>query len=488
MNWKAILKILGILLIILSISMCLPLAFSLYYASGDAMAILLSIFITLAAGLVLALVFHSDRPLRTREGFIIVSLGWLTAAVFGALPFFFHGLFDGNFIDCVFETMSGFTTTGATVLRDIESVPKGLLFWRSLTHWLGGMGIILLTIIILPVLGLSSTKLFRAEVPGPNKDKISPKVKNTAMILWLIYLGLTVLQTVLLMFGGLDLYTALCHTFGTLATGGFSTLNASIAGFNSLYIEMVILFFMVLAGTNFILHYYLIQGRLGELFRNREWKFFLAVILASVLFVTFSIYFSDKGYNFWTALRYASFQVVSITTTTGYVTDNFELWPAFTKILLVMLMFIGGCAGSTGGGIKQIRIMIGIKFIIKEVKKITFSNSVLSVKIGKEKVANQVVNNIIAFLLLFFMIFAFITLFLTFRGYDIITSFAASIATLSNIGPGLGQVGAIENYAFFDNISKIVLTFSMLMGRLELYSVLILLHYIFKPKKIIIRN
>ncbi|MEA2078028.1 MAG: potassium transporter TrkG [Candidatus Marinimicrobia bacterium] len=484
MNWKAILKIQGIILVILSISMCLPLFFSIYYASGDTLDLLLSIGITLIVGLVLALSFRSDKPLRTREGFVIVSLGWISAAIFGALPFFFNGMFDGNFIDCVFETMSGFTTTGATVLTNIEIVPKGLLFWRSLTHWLGGMGIILLAIIILPVLGLSSTQLFRAEVPGPTKDKISPKVKNTAMILWLIYIGLTVMETGLLMFGGMDLFTALCHTFGTLATGGFSTLNASIAGFNSVYIEMVILVFMFLAGTNFALHFFVIQGRLGKVFRNREWRFYVSILAIAILLVTFSIFKSNVGYNFWTSLRYASFQVMSITTTTGFVTANFEIWPTFSKILLVLLMFAGGCAGSTGGGMKQIRIMIGGKFVAKEIRKLTYPNAIFSLKIGKENVKEYVMKNVIAFIILFIGLFVIINLFLTFRGYDIVTSFAASIATLSNIGPGLARVGAIENYAFFDNISKVVLTFSMLLGRLELYSVIIMVYYFFNPRKI----
>ncbi len=484
MNWKAILKIQGIILIILAVSMCLPLAFSLYYASGDALDLLMSIGITLVVGLILALSFNPDKPLRTREGFVIVSLGWIAAAIFGALPFFFNGVFDGNFIDCVFETMSGFTTTGATVLTNIEIVPKGLLFWRSLTHWLGGMGIILLAIIILPAIGLSSTQLFRAEVPGPTKDKISPKVKNTAMILWLIYLGLTVMETGMLMLGGMDLYTALCHTFGTLATGGFSTLNASVAGFNSLYIEMVILVFMFLAGTNFALHFFLIQGRLKEVIKNREWQFYVSLLVIAILLISLSVFKSDLGYNFWTSLRYASFQVVSITTTTGYVTANFELWPAFTKIILVLLMFVGGCAGSTGGGMKQIRVMIGGKFVAKEIRKITYPNALFSLKIGKEHVKEYVMKNVIAFIILFVGLFALISLFLTFRGYDIITSFSASIATLSNIGPGLARVGAIENYAFFDNISKVVLTFSMLLGRLELYSVIIMVYYLFNSKRI----
>lgn len=484
MNWKAILKIQGIILVIIAVSMCLPLIFSLYYASGDSMALVWSILITLIVGLILALGFNPTKPLRTREGFVIVSLAWIAAAIFGALPFYFQGIFDGNFVDCVFETMSGFTTTGATVLTNIEIVPKGLLFWRSLTHWLGGMGIILLAIIILPALGLSSTQLFRAEVPGPTKDKISPKVKNTAMLLWLIYIALTVMETILLMFGGMDLYTALCHTFGTLATGGFSTLNASVAGFHSLYIEMVILVFMFLAGTNFALHFFLIQGRLKEVIKNREWQFYLSMVLIAIILITFSILRSDLDYNLGESLRYASFQVVSIVTTTGYATANFELWPTFTKIILILLMFVGGCAGSTGGGMKQIRVMIGGKFVIKEIRKITYPNAIFSLKIGKDQVKEHVVKNVLAFIILFIVLFAAINLFLTFRGYDIITSFSASIATLSNIGPGLARVGAIENYAFFDNISKIVLSFSMLLGRLELFSVLIMFHYLFNPKKI----
>ncbi|MDD3095368.1 MAG: potassium transporter TrkG [Candidatus Neomarinimicrobiota bacterium] len=484
MNWKAIFKIQGILLIIIAASMCLPLAFSLYYRSGDGMAFVKSIAITLGAGLLLALVLRPVKDLRTREGFIIVSLGWLFAALFGSLPFLFSGVFGTNFVDCFFETMSGFTTTGATVLQNIEAAPRGLLFWRSLTHWLGGMGIILLAIIILPTLGLSSTQLFRAEVPGPAKEKVSPKIKNTALILWGIYLGLTIAETLLLMLGGLDLYTALCHTFGTLATGGFSTLNASIAGFHSLYVEMVILVFMFLAGTSFILHFSLIKGRFSEILHNREWRFYSLLIFTSILIATLSIYFSRTEDNFWTALRYAAFQVVSITTTTGYVTANFELWPAFVRILLIFLMFAGGCSGSTGGGMKQIRLMIGMKFIGKEIKKATYPNAKFTLKLGSEKVSDDMLKNVIAFILLFVMIFALGTLFLTFRGYDIVTAFSASVATLSNIGPGLSRVGAVENYAFFDNISKVVLSFFMLLGRLELYSVLILFYYLLHPRKI----
>ena len=247
---------------------------------------------------------------------------------------------------------------------------------------------------------------------------------------------------------------------------------------------MVILVFMFLAGTNFALHFFLIQGRLKEVIKNREWQFYVSLIVIAILLISLSIFKSELGYNFWTSLRYASFQVVSITTTTGYVTANFELWPVFTKIILVLLMFVGGCAGSTGGGMKQIRIMIGGKFAANEIRKITYPNALFSLKIGKEHVKEHVVKNVIAFIILFIGLFAIINLILTFRGYDIVTSFSASIATLSNIGPGLAKIGAIENYAFFDNISKIVLTFSMLLGRLELYSVIIMVYYLFNPKRI----
>ena len=498
MNWRSILKIQGLLLVILSIAMLFPLAFSLYYGSNDTNQILSGIVISLVTGIILLVSCKSKEPLRPREGFVIVTTGWILASLFGALPFYFHEAFDGNFINCVFETMSGFTTTGATIVTDIESLPKGLLFWRSLTHWLGGMGIILLAIALLPILGLSSTQMFRAEVPGPTMDKISPKIKDTAKILWMIYAGMTVLETTLLMFGGMDLFNALSHTFGTLATGGFSTLNGSIAGFDSLYIEIVIMFFMYLAGINFVLHFHLIKGNFSNFLSNREWRFYTAVLLLAITAITLNIHFTDYTdlqladhpmlsiykENIGTCIRYASFQVVSITTTTGFVSTDFDIWPAFSKILLILLMFIGGSAGSTGGGIKQIRIMIILRFIKNEIKKLTYPRAYFSLKIGDQSIQEYVVRNVIAFFLIFMFLFAGITLFLTFMGYDIVTSFSATIATLGNIGPGLARVGAVENYAFFDPISKIVLIFSMLLGRLELYSVLILFYTLFYPKRL----
>jgi trk system potassium uptake protein TrkH len=393
MNWKAVLKIQGILLLILSASMVFPLLFSLYYGSDDKAALILSITVTFTAGAIFTGFFNSDRALRPREGFVIVSLGWIFAALFGALPFFFYGTFGYNFIDCFFETMSGFTTTGATVLTDIETLPKGLLFWRSLTHWLGGMGIIMLTIAILPILGLSSSQLYRAEVPGPTKDKISPRIKDTAKILWYIYFGLTILQTSLLMIGKMSFYDALCHTFGTLATGGFSTLNSSVAGFDSLYIEIVIMIFMYLAGVNFALHFFLIKGRFKDFWGNREWRFYTLLLVIVIMIAASDIYGRNIYSEFFTCLRYASFQVISITTTTGFVSADFELWPHFSKVLLILLMFFGGCSGSTGGGMKQIRVMVILRFAVNELKKLTYPRGYFSLKIGNDPFGEYVVKN-----------------------------------------------------------------------------------------------
>jgi len=447
-------------------------------------------------GLFLSIFLKSEnKNIKTGESFLVVSLGWIFAGIFGALPFIIHGTF-GSVVDCIFESISGFTTTGASILRDIEIQPKGLLFWRSMTHWLGGMGIILLTIALLPILGLSSGQLYNAEVPGPTKDRISPKIADTAKILWGIYLGMTVIETILLMFGGMSLYEALCHTFGTLATGGFSTLNKSIAGFNSLYIEIVIIIFMYLAGINFSLYFYILKGNFKDFIKNREWIFYTFVLIIATILITLNLFFSNYSDDYlnkfselrsyknsiWSALRAAIFQVVSITTTTGFVTKNFDVWPDFSRLLLVILMFFGGCSGSTGGGMKQIRIMIVIRNIINEIKKLKNPKTFVSLKIGPDIIPDFVIRNVMAFFALFVLTFGFVTMFLLFMGYDMITSFSASIATLGNIGPGLARVGAIENYAFFDPVSKIVLSISMLMGRLELYSIIILFYSLIKRK------
>ncbi|MFO7810861.1 MAG: TrkH family potassium uptake protein [Candidatus Delongbacteria bacterium] len=460
---------------------------------------MLSILITGAFGTVMAASLRSEPFVRPREGFVIVSLGWIFAALFGALPFFFYGIENTNFIDCLFETMSGFTTTGSSILTNIEVLPKGILLWRSLTHWLGGMGIIVLAVAILPMLGLNSSKLFKAEISGPTKDKISPRVKDTAKILWYIYFGMTLILTILLMIGGMDLFNALCHTFGTVGTGGFSTLNDSVAGFKSAYIEIVIMIFMYLSGINFFLHFTLIKGNFLKFFSNSEWRFYTCILLISAVLITVINYYGSVSLphnhlqdsdlalykdNIGLCIRHSFFQTISLGTATGFATTDFDLWSNFSKLLLILLMFIGGCAGSTSGGMKQIRVLLAIKFIGSEIKKLAYPRAFFSLKIDRQNYHESVIHNIIAFLILYIFIFFTVTLLLTLRGHDIITSFSASVATISGVGPGLAKVGAVENFAFFDNFSKIVLIFNMLLGRLEIYSVLILLYSIFNPKKI----
>ena len=484
MNWKEIFKIQGVLLIVLSLAMLAPLAFSFYYGSDDIGELSAGILICFITGSLLYVFLKSDKPLRPREGFIIVSMGWIFAAAFGALPFYFYGMSNGSYIDCLFETMSGLTTTGASILTDIEALPRGLLFWRSLTHWLGGMGIILLVVALLPILGLSSTQLYRAEVPGPTKDKISPRIKDTAKILWYIYLAMTLMQTVLLMFGGMNLFDSFCHTFGTLATGGFSTLNRSVAGFDSLYIEVIIIIFMYLSGINFMLHFFLLKGKFKDFFTNPEWIFYTVVLIAAILLISADITLNNINDSYSTSLRQASFQVVSLTTTTGFITANYETWPYFSKMILIYLMFMGGCSGSTAGSMKQIRIIVLIKHSYLEVKKLIFPRSNFSLKIAGDAYEDSVLKNILAFSILFVFFFVSVTQILTFQGYDIVTSFSASIATLGNIGPGLARVGAIENFAFFDDFSTLVLTFNMLVGRLEIYAVLIFIYTLFNPNKL----
>jgi len=498
MNWRAIFKIQGVLLVILSMSMAAPLLFSVYYGSGDTASFLYSILICFSAGSLLYLFLKTENQLRPREGFVVVSIGWITAAVFGALPFYIYGMSDGNYIDCLFETMSGFTTTGSSILTDIEALPKGLLFWRSLTHWLGGMGIIVLVVAILPILGLSSTQLYRAEVSGPTKERISPKIKDTAKILWYIYFGMTFLMTVLLMFGGMDLFDSLCHTFAALGTGGFSTYNKSVGHFESLYVEIIIIVFMYLAATNFFLHFSLIKGRFKDFFTNREWLFFTSLLIISGFSIALNVHLHEYSQaeiennpivleysrNFLLCLRHSFFTTVSLASATGYITANYELWPYFSKLLLVLLMFSGGCAGSTSGGIKQIRIIMIFKFIYNEVMKLTYPRAIFSISIGENVLRSSVIKNAVAFFILYLLSFAAVTLFLTLMGYDIVTSFSASAATLGGVGPGLARVGAVENFAFFDNASKLVLTANMLIGRLEIYSVLILIYSVFNPRKL----
>jgi len=472
MNLRAVLHVVAILLILEGLALLTAIAFALYYGDGDAGAILISAAICLFAGGLLFLATRNQEELKLREGFAVVVIGWSTLTLFGALPFLISGAIP-SVSDAFFETMSGFTTTGATILANIEAMPHGLLFWRSLTHWLGGMGIVVLSLAILPLLGVGGMQLFKAEMPGPVKDRLSPRIADTAKILWGVYLLLTLVEVVLLLFGGMSLFDSLCHTFGSMATGGFSTKNASVAHYNSLYIEMVILVFMFLAGTNFSLHYRFLTGQRDVYRLDREFRFYLFLTLIAILIVSGIVYFS-KPVSPGGALRSASFQVVSVMTTTGFCSDDFELWLPSGQLLMILLMFIGGCAGSTGGSVKVIRIMVVLKHSLAEIKKLLHPNAYIPVRMGGRILAPDVVTNILAFLIIYMLVFVAGSVGMTLLGVDVVTACSGVAATLGNIGPGLNLVGPVDNYGHLPAAGKWLLSFCMLAGRLELYTVFIL--------------
>ena len=494
MSLKVIFYTLGNLLICLAGTMLFPVAVGIYYHTrvgevirNDLRAFIISLIITLVVGLILRLSSRArQEELGIREGFAVVAMGWVTVALFGSLPYLLAGVFhiEGRspwiaFSFCYFESMAGFSTTGATVLTEIEHLSHPMLFWRSFSHWLGGMGIVVLAVAILPLLGIGGMQLFRAEAPGPETDRLTPRITQTAKLLWGVYLLLSFLETALLMFGGMSLFDALCHTFGTMATGGFSTKNASIGHYDSVYVDMVISFFMFLAGTNFALHYRVLRGDFKAYFRDTEFKFYCIVIAVSITLISWNtIRFQVNGDipydSMWTSLRYATFQVMAIITTTGYATADYEQWPALSQFILVTLMFYGGCAGSTGGGMKQVRFLLLIRQSGAEIKRLIFPHAVLPIRVNDRVVPPEVMTNVLGFFFFFIGIFAIVTCIMTTLGLDLVSAAGATIATMGNIGPGLGSVGPADNYAHIHTTGKYVLSFCMLLGRLELYTVLIL--------------
>ena len=474
MRFKLIIRILGFLLIFLSGAMLLPIPFSLYYGDNDFIYLLLSSGISVVIGSIIVLLIRKQRKeVRPKEGFAVVTFGWIVFALFGSLPAFLSGEIP-SFTDAFFETMSGFSTTGATILTDIESLPHGILFWRSLTHWLGGMGIIMLSIAILPFLGVGGMQLFKAEVPGPVVDKLKPRMTETAKVLWMVYVVFTIVETILLLFGGMSLFDALCHTFGTMATGGFSTKNASVGAFNSSYINYVIIVFMLIAGTNFSLHYQWLKGNFKNVRRNQEFQTFIIIIVIATIIIgidTFINYYS----NFWDTLEHSLFQVLAILTTTGYGTADYEQWAISSQILLFFLMFVGGSAGSTGGGMKVLRIYLLFKFVYSEIVRLLHPQAVVPIRYGSTIVDRKVMINVLGFFVLYLMLTVAGIFIIAAFGNDLATSFGVVAATLNNIGPGLGTVGPTDNYAHFPDIVKWILCFFMLAGRLEVFTVIILL-------------
>lgn len=472
-NKKIIIRVLGFLLILEALFMLSCIPFSIYYSENDWMALALSSGIILAIGLFIAIrTRDAQKSLGIREGYIIVSLAWLVFSLGGMLPFYFHGSIP-SITDAFFETMSGFTTTGSTILTDIEALPHALLFWRSMTQWLGGMGIIVLSLAILPILGIGGMQLFVAEVPGPTPDKLHPRVTGTAKRLWGIYILFTFLEIVLLMLGGMSFFDAINHAFTTMATGGYSTKNASIAAFPSPYIQYVITFFMFVAGTNFTLSYFALHGKFNKVFTNEEFRFYTIIILVYSIFIGLGLFFSHQG-GIEKSFRDSLFQVVSIITTTGYITSDYLKWGPFLIVLIFTLMFLGGSAGSTGGGIKIVRILILMKNSLMELKRLIHPKAIIPVRLNKRAVPQQIVTNVLAFTVLYLVLVAFGTIFISATGGDFETSVGAILTCLGNIGPGLGKVGPVENFAHMTDTAKWFLSFNMLLGRLELFTVLIL--------------
>ncbi|MFO7884561.1 MAG: TrkH family potassium uptake protein [Desulfobacteraceae bacterium] len=474
MRWNYLINIIGVLIVFLGLVMTFPLICSLWFKDQSLSAFLYSMGITILSGIIL--IFSSRRPtidyISQREAMAIVALGWTAIGFFGALPFYTGGAMP-FFTDAFFESVSGFTTTGSSVLTNIQGVSKSLLFWRSFIQWLGGMGIIVLSLAILPYLGVGGMQLFKAEVPSPVPDKLAPRLSESAKILWYVYASISLFEVIFLLAGGMDLYDALCHAFTTMPTGGFSTKNASIAHFNSPYIEYTIVFFMVMAGINFSLHYQLLRGRTLIFWRDSECRFFLFLLMVLTLIVSVSLYGSVYGSGS-DAFRYALFQVVSIVTTTGYATADYEMWPGASQVIIFICMFIGASAGSTGGGMKCARIMVAFKYCYRELFTLVHPRSVSSVKINNSAVPEAVLKSIMGFLAIYIGLFVFFSIVVSLLGVDMVTAFASVASCIGNIGPGFGTVGPAENFAHIPQAVKWVLTLCMLLGRLEIYTFIIL--------------
>jgi trk system potassium uptake protein len=475
MHYKCILGITGYLIAFIGIAMSLPVTVSFVYNDPDKIALLGSAVLTVAGGLVIGRYFYDEEvELNLRDGFLIVFSGWIMMSFVASFPFVASREIP-SFLDACFESVSGFTTTGSTILKDIEQLSHGLLLWRSLIQWIGGMGIIVLSVALLPLLGVGGLQLYKAEVPGPTIDKIRPRVRDTAAALWSVYILLTAVLLILLLAGGMSFFDALCHSFTTLATGGYSTKNASIAAFGSSYINIVITVFMFLAGLSFTLHYKWIHGDIKSLINSSESRWYALLVLAGILFVTVSTRLTM--FDSWQdAAEHASFQVVSIITTTGYSTYDYQLWAPSVQFLLLLFMFIGGCAGSTAGGIKIVRIGLLVRNTLHEIRRILHPKAVVRLPFDKQTVGQSVMNEIMAFAFIFLTVFVMSTIILSVTGMDFMSAVGATASALGNIGPGFGSVGPAGTYADLHTLAKLTLMFCMIMGRLELFTILIVFY------------
>ena len=471
MNYGMIRYIVGKMLLIEGFLLLFPAFVSFLYGEMEGISFLLT-----AMLLLLVSFLSSRKPENTaiyaKEGFLIVALAWILWSVFGALPFLLSGCIP-RFEDAFFEVVSGFTTTGSTILRDIEGLPKCMNFWRCLTHWVGGMGVLVFVMAVIPLSNKNSMFLMRAEIPGPTCDKLVPKARTTARILYTMYLGLSVAEVIFLLAGDMNLYQAVIHTFSTAGTGGFSDRNASVAAFNSAYIDGVITVFMLLFGINFNLYFLLLMKNVKGFFKNEELRNYLGIVAAAIALITINIMNLYGGVLH--AFRYAAFQVVSVITTTGFVTANFDLWPEFSKTILLLLMVVGACAGSTGGGMKVSRIMILGRTITKEMRQILHPKSVNVVKLDGKRLTDEETHGVYVYTICYFVILGVSVLLISVDNFDFTTNFTAVLTTLNNVGPGLAKVGPVENFSAFSCFSKIILSLDMLIGRLEILPIMMLL-------------
>lgn len=463
-------KIIFLILAIVASSFLLPIATALYRQEFYLVPpFLYPMIITLLLASVFFFIYRDKIVLSTRGGIILVALAWSTTGVLGALPLYFSGYFP-SFSDALFESVSGFTTTGSTILEDVDSVPMTLHLWRCQMHWLGGMGIVALTVALFPLLGVGGFRLIKSETTGPNKGKVTAKITETAKILWFIYFGLTLLQFVLLMISGMGFFESLCHSFATLGTGGFSTRGASVGAFNSPAIDIICAVFMLLAGVNFSLYFMLFTGHIKDIVINSEFKAYLKITAIATIIISIAIM---PQYGFFTSLRHSFFQVTSVLTTTGFATVNYDVWPPLAKLVILVLMLIGGCSGSTAGGIKVVRWLILKKQARNEMSRLLSPHGIFSIQLDGRPGRKDVVYSIAGFIYCYFILCLLTAAVAVIDGADLTTGISASLALVGNVGPGFAKVGPQGNFAFFSNFAKWIFSFAMLAGRLELYTMII---------------
>lgn len=484
MNIKQDLRLLAYILAFIALLMGIPTMMAYHHEEAQALLGFQYAYVAIFLFCVFVAVFtwgHTNKNLGTRDGYLFVTFSWIVGTAFTCIPLVVSGSYP-DYASAYFEVMSGYTTTGATVLTQIEDNPVSILFWRSATNWLGGMGIVVLFVALIPRIGLGGNRLVGAESVGPTKDKLTPKIQSTALILWGIYVGFSVLETIMLLFGGLTLYDAVTVTFSTMAAAGFCVKNSSIGTFNSAYIDIVVTIFMLIGGANFALYYKAMTGKIKSVLSDGELQAYLSIF--SVCTVVIAAYLAFKGVypNFFTALRFSAFQNASIITTTGFATADYCLWPTFPQMILLLLFFVGGCAGSAGGGIKVVRIVTAIKAALVHIKQRIYPNGVFPVKVGKSVVDNEVLLSISGFIAIYVATGLIGAIIIALSGSSMMTSFAASFLCLGNIGIGFADVGPTGNFAFFPPAIKWVCAFLMLCGRLELYTVFALFtKYFWRP-------